>query len=71
VDAKQNNYDSLISWDVSNDDLKGKNIAPYVEAGYKGDMLLDYFYKVLSVTTVDDKDGLSYILKQAYESKHP
>jgi hypothetical protein len=62
-------YNLLIPWDVSKKDIKGNNIVPYVEVGVEGDVPLDYFYKVLSVSTVDDKEGFSYLLKQAERKK--
>lgn len=57
-------YKHLVPWDVSKNDLNGKNIVPHVEVGFKGDMLLDYFDEIFSITTDEQGGGFRSILSR-------
>lgn len=65
VFLRKNYYSDLISWREWEKDGAGTNVVPYIEAGFKGAIPLNYFYKSMVVTITEDKNSIAYILKKA------
>ena len=62
-------YEELVSWSQWHANGIGTNIVPYVEAGLKGEIPLDFFEEALIVTITENNNSLAHHLKAAHRRR--